>query len=262
MPTKEEFVLGIVLQFINPTSSIAPLKLAKVSKYLYELGVTTGRTKNLGLYLTPCVNTSFEAELGRSFASSILFPDAMFSSCVYKLPGGDTHGFSFSVTVPVSLQLSEGTHEMLCLLDTCREYHRREWTGGKLSGRTVAVHTCDDNGVVRSAKSYMYRNGNLHGNSYYMYKTLGQSEIGIVVRKYINNVNVESRTDILPPQFTRKWRTVCGDDDVLYVRHLYNTYFAAPVNCCVQNVLHTDECRILLAPILNFTGDEFSRVNV
>ena len=223
-----EAALGIVLQFIDPKTSIAPLKLMHVNKYFHNLGQEWGMN-NIQKYLTRTTRRSYESGRGQQITQHADFPDALYSLVRHRLPENlGNHGPSYTFAIPVNMEIVGEDNNALLFFDTCREYRRRQWRCGKLHGTSVTLHTCDSNANVREVQVYTYSEGLMHGVSFSLYVSPlpdMHGRVQIIIREYVSNTVVHSKEGVVTTAYyTREWNGLCGEHADL-VRSTYEKYF-------------------------------------
>lgn len=233
MPTRDEIILGVVLEFLDPRESTAPATLMLVSRFLYEKGKSLNRD-DVSLYTSASVVRSVLPGGGRDI-SSVGYVDAVHTVCRSRLPDNiGNHGFSYSFCRPFhtiyhaarGTPNDPGAYDVV--LDTCAEYCRKLWRRGKMDGLSLRLHTCDNDATVQMVQARTYRNGIQLGPAFSLAvfpvpEMLGK--VHVVFRMIVAGMQVSETTGTLTTShFTRNWRGVCGDHAEL-VWKIYKTFF-------------------------------------
>lgn len=251
--TLEEQALSVLIRELDPHKTILPIKLARVSRFLRKVGISTHRTK-IETYLRWVIQSDLHPGAGLSVTNGVT-PNAIITHLTPLLANIGPHGAVFCINQPVVLYTREidgspeDKAEMVIEFDSCREYTRRMYEGGMLHGATITIHTCNEDAETREVRCVVYEK-NARVKAYRIFRSehpARAADLLIEIGASVTSAAGPNISGIVKAAHcTRAWRRLCGPftDEI---RLLYELYM---VDALGPSRLFDDRLRLNVPPHL------------
>lgn len=218
-----ERALKIVVENSNPKISLAPLRLSRCTKTLYN-SVKVCNIDTLDKYTTVLKSERVIENAGLLITQGEV-DDAMYLNVSPVLPESlGTHGVSYTILQPFALEMNEEQNEIIISTHRKTMFVCRTYLFGNVHGYSIRLVTENNGTTPGEICIHQYEHGEKVSNFARM-KNVEHAQGRVYIE--VESMDGETRSGEVSASYcTRAWRNICQDDTET-IWELYNLYMTS-----------------------------------